>query len=117
MRQNKKEPKWISALLLKHSDIDIQVGDRIRIYNKETTVEGFFGSYNEGLERWETIIMTTKRGDPFERSLDVIEVDENKEYRSPYAESKPPPVIEIGEQKGEKNDSVIKPDTKLNANG
>lgn len=65
---------WVPALSITERGLYIKVGDLIRIYAKETIVTGFYGSFNEGLKRWETIISTTGRGDPFERSLDVIEI-------------------------------------------
>lgn len=72
--------KWTPALKVdQFSDNDtIRPGDKIKIYGKETTVTGFYGTYNDGLEKWETIILTEGRGDPFERSIDVIEVQ--KQY-------------------------------------
>ncbi len=70
--------KYIKASSLKpyheHSGHIIKAGSKIKLYGEEKTVLGFYGCYNEGLERWETIILTDKRGDPFERSIDVIEI-------------------------------------------
>lgn len=73
--------KWIKALDRKKLDKRdyqfIKVGDKIKLYGEETIVKGFYFSYNEGTEKWETIILTTQRGDPLERSLSDIEVCED----------------------------------------
>lgn len=68
--------KWVPALSVTKNDEvwPIVVGTPIRLYGKETTVTGFEFHFNESLEKWETIILTTGRGDPLERSLDVIEI-------------------------------------------
>lgn len=92
--------RWVKASDPEAIDINIQVGDRIRIYGTETTVEGFYGSYNEGLERWETIILTTKRGDPFERSIEHIEVNADIEFVSPFRSAPAYPVEEKAEDLG-----------------
>lgn len=94
--EREKTLRWVKATSKDAEEIFIQVGDAIRIYGKETIVEGFHGAYNEGLGKWETIIMTTKRGDPFERSIDVIEVDADKPYRPTYTVEAPAasPVME-----------------------
>lgn len=86
------QSRWVPALSGEGKQINIQVGDKIKIYGKVVEVEGFYGSYNAGLEKWETIILTTKRGDPFERSIDVIEVDAECPFKSPY--SQPSPAVE-----------------------
>lgn len=54
----------------------VEIGDNIKLYGKETTVEGFKVSYNDALTppQYEIILRTTKRGDPFKRSLKNIEV-------------------------------------------
>jgi hypothetical protein len=65
--------KYIKATDIKE-ELNIKPGHKIKLYGKETTVEGFYPTYNDALERWETIMLTDGRGDPFERSLDVIEV-------------------------------------------
>lgn len=87
--------QFIKALKLKtldELDSNICVGDTIKIYGQETKVLGFYAAFNEGLMKWETIILTEGRGDPFERSLDVIEVltpsessfkKTNRNYQSP----------------------------------
>lgn len=79
--------QWIKAESLTpnhyYSRTSIKVGDTIKIYGEETKVLGFHGAYNEGLEKWETIILTTGRGDPFERSIDVIEIDIDATESSP----------------------------------
>ena len=51
-------------------------GDKIKLYGKITTVTGFEVYWNDALEPpiYEIILLTTGRGDPFKRSLDVIEV-------------------------------------------
>lgn len=67
------ESKYIKATEIK-DELNIKPGQKIKLYGEETIVEGFYPSYNDALERWETIILTEGRGDPFERSLDVIEV-------------------------------------------
>lgn len=64
---------WVPAKSISHHNA-ITIGSRIKIYGEETWVTGFYASFNEGMQKWETIILTTGRGDPFERSLDVIEV-------------------------------------------
>lgn len=56
---------------------ELTIGDKISIYGKETIFEGFKVNWNSSLEKHEIIILTTKRGDPFERSLDVIEFIDN----------------------------------------
>ena len=54
----------------------LKVGDNIKLYGKETTVTGFELSYNDALTppKYEIILLTTGRGDPFYRSLEQIEV-------------------------------------------
>lgn len=49
-------------------------GDKIKLYGRVTTVTGFGVQWNDALDKYEIILWTTGRGDPFERSLDVIEV-------------------------------------------
>jgi hypothetical protein len=46
------------------------VGSKVLIYGKESTVRGFYVAYNEGLRKYETIILLDGRGDPFERTLE-----------------------------------------------
>lgn len=59
----------------KHSILPrLEAGDKIKLYGKETTVEGFRVSYNDSLQEYEIILLTTHRTDPFYRSLDCIEV-------------------------------------------
>jgi hypothetical protein len=48
---------------------DFTVGSKVLLYGQETEITGFHVSYNEGLEKYETIILTIGRGDPFERTL------------------------------------------------
>ena len=54
----------------------LQIGDKIKLYGKETTVTGFEANWNDALEppRYEIILLTIGRGDPFYRSLDSIEL-------------------------------------------
>ena len=54
----------------------LEKGDKIKLYGKVTTVTGFEVYWNDALEPpiYEIILLTTGRGDPFKRSLDVIEV-------------------------------------------
>jgi len=54
----------------------LERGDKIKLYGKKTTVKGFEVYWNDALEppRYEIILLTTGRGDPFQRSLDMIEV-------------------------------------------
>lgn len=70
--------EWVNAQQEKQQATedrpDIEVGTHIKLYGKETTVKGFYYSYNEGLGKYETIILTEGRGDPLERSMDVIEI-------------------------------------------
>ena len=58
----------------------LQIGDKIKLYGKETKVTGFELSYNDALTppKYEIILLTTGRGDPFYRSLDQIEVVDNE---------------------------------------
>lgn len=65
--------EYIKALDVK-DDMPIQAGHKIKLYGKETIVKGFHVSYNDALGKWETIMLTEGRGDPFERSLDALEV-------------------------------------------
>ncbi len=85
--------KWVKATELKtqdEKDILIAVGNKIKIYGQETTVKGFYLDYNDGFEdiegkgRWEVIILTEGRGDPFERSLENIEVTADQDYIAPH---------------------------------
>ena len=66
------ESEWISV------DLDelpiLEKGDEIKLYGKLTTVEGFEAYYNDALEEYEIIILTTGRGDPFRRTLRNIEI-------------------------------------------
>jgi hypothetical protein len=82
------EKKYIKALDVKDFGHDLYVGDTIKIYGEETTITGFCASYNDGLEKWETIIYTIGRAEPFERSLGVIEILEDQprsfKERSPF---------------------------------
>lgn len=54
----------------------LMIGDKIKLYGKETKVTGFEVDWNDALEppSYEIILLTTKRADPFYRSLDQIEV-------------------------------------------
>lgn len=54
----------------------LEIGDKIKLYGRKTTVEGFDVVWNEGLipPQYEIILLTTKRGDPFKRSLSEIEI-------------------------------------------
>ena len=58
----------------------LEKGDKIKLYGKETTVEGFDISYNDALTppQYEIILLTTGRGDPFRRSLAQIELIGNE---------------------------------------
>jgi len=92
--------KWIKATELKtqdERDINIVVGNKIKIYGNETTVKGFYLSFNDALDmdkgRWETIILTEGRGDPFGRSLNVIEVTLDQDYISPFEPESPSPAL------------------------
>jgi len=90
--------QWVKAIQAVNDDVIIQVGDQIKIWGHVHTVTGFYFTFNEGLMKWETIIMTKGRGgDPLERSLDVIEIDVNKPWKSPW-ETESPSSIE-GEEK------------------
>lgn len=60
--------------------MNLNIGDQIKLYGARTIITGFHASYNEGLEKWETIILTTGRGDPFERTLGDIEVYHEGEW-------------------------------------
>lgn len=80
-----EENKYVKALEVT-DDCHIKTGHKIKLYGKETTVMGFYASYNEGLEKWETIILTEGRGDPFERSLADIEVLEDQPDEAPAAD-------------------------------
>lgn len=70
--------KYIKALDATDFDHQLYPGDSIKIYGEETTITGFSAQYNDGLGKWETIIHTVKRGDPFERTLPDIEVLEEQ---------------------------------------
>jgi hypothetical protein len=72
------EKKYIKALDVDNFDHQLYNGDNIKIHGEETTITGFSAQYNDGIGKWETIIHTIGRGDPFERSLDVIEVLEDQ---------------------------------------
>lgn len=52
----------------------LEKGDKIKLYGKETTVVGFTASYNDALNKYEIILLTTGRSDPFYRTLDQIEL-------------------------------------------
>lgn len=56
----------------------LEKGDEIKLYGKKTIVEGFTASWNEAFNEYEIILLTTGRGDPFRRSLDVIELPQGK---------------------------------------
>lgn len=90
--------KFIKATSLtpfhEHSSHPIIIGSKIKLYGKETTVTGFYGAYNEGLEKWETIILTEGRGDPFERSVDQIEIDIDSDDSILSASQSPCPDLE-----------------------
>lgn len=73
-----EEKKYIKALEVNDFDHQLYPGDSIKIYGEETTIIGFSAQYNDGLEKWETIIHTIGRGDPFERTLPDIEVLEDQ---------------------------------------
>lgn len=80
----------VKAIQAVNDDVIIQVGDQIKIWGHVDTVTGFYFTFNEGLMKWETIIMTRGRGgDPLERSLDVIEIDANKPWKSPWETESP----------------------------
>jgi hypothetical protein len=76
------DKKYIKALDIKEME-HIEPGHTIKIYGNETTVTGFYAAYNEGLEKFETIILTEGGGWPFERSLDVIEVLPDQPWNMP----------------------------------
>jgi hypothetical protein len=108
------EKKYIKALDVKNFDHELYVGDEIKIYGQETTITGFSASYNDGIEKWETIIYTVGRGDPFERSLDVIEIlqDQPRSFkeRSPLYAAKQAPTGAVwvkADQKPEHNVGVL----------
>lgn len=77
------EKKLFRKANLVYEDCNIKPGHIIKLYGKETIVKGFHASYNDALGRWETIILTEGRGDPFERSLADIEVLEDQPDESP----------------------------------
>jgi len=56
----------------------LEIGDKIKLYGKETTVKGFTVCWNEAFKSYEIIILTNGRGDPFYRSLDKIELIGNE---------------------------------------
>jgi hypothetical protein len=56
----------------------LEVGDKIKLYGKETIVTGFKVNWNDALEQQEIILLTTGRGDPFYRSLANIEIIGNE---------------------------------------
>lgn len=72
------EKKYIKALDVTDFDHQLYPGDEIKIYGIETKIIGFSAQYNDGLEKWETIIHTIGRGDPFERTLPLMEVLEEQ---------------------------------------
>jgi hypothetical protein len=72
------DKKYIKALEVTDFDHQLYPGDNIKIYGEETTITGFSFQYNDGLEKWETIIHTVGRGDPLERTLPDIEVLEEQ---------------------------------------
>jgi hypothetical protein len=55
----------------------LQKGDKIKLYGRITSVEGFRVIWNEAFNDYEIILLTTGRADPFKRSLDVIELISN----------------------------------------
>jgi hypothetical protein len=55
----------------------IEIGDKIKLYGRITTVVGFNVLWNDALEDYEIILLTTGRGDPFKRSLKQIELVQN----------------------------------------
>ena len=74
--ENKQEKVTPEEILLPK----LEKGDKIKLYGDKTTVTGFDVVWNEGLNppQYEIILMTTGRGDPFKRSLDVIEILKSK---------------------------------------
>jgi len=56
----------------------LEVGDKIKLYGKETIVTGFKVNWNDALDQHEIILLTTGRGDPFYRSLANIEIIGNE---------------------------------------
>jgi hypothetical protein len=56
---------------------NIEIGDKIKLYGRITTVVGFNVLWNDDLEDYEIILLTTGRGDPFKRSLKQIELVQN----------------------------------------
>lgn len=60
---------------------ELHKGDKIKLYGRKTTVEGFTAQWNDAFDKYEIIIHTTGRGDPFRRSMDVIEIIEPKPGR------------------------------------
>jgi hypothetical protein len=52
----------------------LEIGDKIKLYGRITTVVGFSALWNDALEDYEIILLTTGRGDPFKRSLKHIEL-------------------------------------------
>lgn len=86
--------KWIKADSLKplheYDMATIKRGDKIKIYGTEHTVIDFHGQYNSGLAKWETIIILNGRGDPFERSIDVIEINLDDADKNPLSPSPAP---------------------------
>lgn len=88
-----EEKKYIKALEVSDFDHQLYQGDSIKIYGEETTITGFSAQYNDALEKWETIIYTVGRGDPFERTLPDIEVleDHPRSYEQRTAQLFHPP--------------------------
>lgn len=87
-RQLEKRVEELTAALtaLPH----FEIGDRIKLYEKETTVTGFSVCYNDALipPRYEIILHTTGRADPFQRSLSAITILNVDEGRAEGAETK-----------------------------
>jgi hypothetical protein len=77
-----QEKKYIKAIEIKEM-YHIEPGHKIKLYGEETIVVGFYAAYNEGLEKFETIILTEGGGWPFERSLNVIEVLPDQPWNMP----------------------------------
>lgn len=52
----------------------LEKGDKLKLYGKATIFEELIVQWNEARNQYEIIIKTTGRGDPFFRSLNVIEI-------------------------------------------
>lgn len=93
-----QEKKIYRKANLVYEDCDIKPGHTIKLYGEETIVKGFHVSYNDALGRWETIILTEGRGDPFERTLADIEVLEDQPDESPSRVGKADHPIQLYQQ-------------------